>query len=298
MKKLRILSIIVFLIAAVSFGLYKSDQLARKDHKGPEISMDSEEISVSCSATPQELLAGVHAMDNRDGDVSSSLMVETMSNFIEKGRRTMTLAAFDSANNVTKATRTVVYTDYHSPQFALTEPLRFSVNTQNILGTLSASDMIDGDLTGNIKISSEYTVTEDEPGIYPMVFTVSNSAGDVSRLQVNIEIYDPADESRNPRFELSDYLVYTQPGQKLDPWEYVQTITVNGTEYKRDGSVLRDPRPRENQELVSISKGEVKIEDDVDYDTPGTYEIIYRYTNPDDTDEKEGHIRLIVVVSE
>ena len=298
MRKLRILSIIVFLIAVVSFGLFKRDQLAAKDRKGPEITMDSEEIEVSCSADAGQLLSGVHAMDNRDGDVTSTLMVESMSNFLEKGRRNITLAAFDSSNNVTKATRTIVYTDYQSPRFALTEPLRFPVKTQNILGTLSASDVLDGDLTGNIKISSEYSITEDEPGEYPMVFTVANSAGDVSKLGVNMEIYDAAEESRNPQFELSDYLVYTQPGKKLDPWDYVQKITVNGTEYVRYGNTLRDQNPRENQEPAAISKGDVRIEDDVDYDTPGTYEIVYRYAADKNTEDREGHIRLIVVVSE
>lgn len=298
MRRIRILSIVIFLITAAAFCLYKRDQISGRDQSGPEITMDSEEIEVPCSASQQDILKGVQAEDKQDGDVTSSLMIETMSNFIEKGRRNITLAAFDSASNVTKATRTVIYTDYHSPRFALKSPLRFPVNTQDILSDMSVTDMLDGDLTGNIKISSEYTIMTDEPDVYPMVFSVSNSAGDVSKLQANVEIYNPSDENRNPQFTLSEYLVYTEPGQKLDPWEYVESITVNGIQYERSGSVLRDPKPRDNQKLVSISKGDVKIEDDVDYNTPGSYEIVYRYTDPDDAEEKEGHIRLIVVVSE
>ena len=51
-------------------------------------------------------------------------MVEELSNFIEKGRRQATVAAFDSDNNVTKTVREVIYEDYVSPRFALAEPLR------------------------------------------------------------------------------------------------------------------------------------------------------------------------------
>lgn len=298
MKKIRILSIIIFLIAAATFGVYKNQEKVRIDRRGPEITMDKEKIKVSCSAGQEELLEGVEAVDDKDGDVSDSLLVESISNFVKAGRREITIAAFDSSNNVTKATRTVVYKNYHSPRFALVEPLRFPLKTQDILGTLSVQDVLDGDLTGNIKISSEYSVTEDEVGIYPMVFSVSNSAGDVVQLPVNIEIYDPSKDSRNPQFELSEYLVYTKPGEALNPWDYVQMLTVNGIEYERgEDGILYDPKPKQKQKRVSIAPEEVVIEDNVDYNTPGTYEIIYRFTDPDDEDEKEGHIRLIVVVS-
>lgn len=299
MKKIRILSIIIFFIAIVSFGLYRKQEQASRDRKSPEITMDSEEIEVPCSAAREDLLAGIQAMDNRDGDVSDTLLVETMSNFIEKGRRKITVAAFDSSNNVAKASRTVIYTDYHSPRFALEEPLRFQLKTQSLMGTLSAKDVLDGDLTGNIKISSEYSVTEDEAGIYPMVFTVSNSAGDVVQLPVNIEIYDPSRDSRNPQFELSEYLVYTTPGTAINPWDYVQKMTVNGIEYERgEDGILYDPKPKKNQKRLSIAPEEVVIDENADYNTPGTYEIVYHFTDPEDEDEKEGHIRLIVVVSE
>lgn len=299
MKKIRILSIIIFVIAAASFGVYKRQEQVNVDRKGPEIIMDNKKIKVSCSDGQEKLLSGIRALDNRDGDVSDSLLVESMSNFIKKGRRKITIAAFDSSNNVTKVTRTLVYSDYHSPKFALEEPLRFQTKTQDILGTLSAEDVLDGDLTGNIKISSEYSVKADEPGIYPMVFSVSNSAGDVVKLLANIEINDPAKENRNPQFELSQYLVYTAPGIVLNPWDYVQKITADGIEFERgEDGILYDPKPRDNQKRVAITPEEVVIEDNVDYNTPGNYEIIYHFTASEDQDEKEGRIRLIVVVSE
>lgn len=47
--------------------------------------MDNSEISVSIHADEVELLSGVTAYDAKDGDVTDSLAVEHISNFIEKG---------------------------------------------------------------------------------------------------------------------------------------------------------------------------------------------------------------------
>ena len=37
---------------------------------------------------------------------------------------------------------------------------------------------------------------------YPMVNQVANSAGDVQKLPVTVEIYDPSKEAQKPQFEL------------------------------------------------------------------------------------------------
>ena len=41
-----------------------------------------------------------------------------------------------------------------------------------------------------LKLSSEYYVQSDVAGEYPMVYQVANSAGDVQKLPVTVEIYD------------------------------------------------------------------------------------------------------------
>ena len=56
----------------------------RKDGKGPEISMDNSEISVSIHADEAELLSGVTAYDAKDGDVTDSLAVEHISNLSKR----------------------------------------------------------------------------------------------------------------------------------------------------------------------------------------------------------------------
>lgn len=109
--------------------------------------MDNSEISVSIHADEAELLSGVTAYDAKDGDVTDSLAVEHISNFIEKGRRKISIVAFDSDNNVTHAEREMVYNDYTSPVFSLDGPLRFSVNADDLTEGLSAEDCLDGTIT-------------------------------------------------------------------------------------------------------------------------------------------------------
>ena len=47
MKKLRIFSMVVFVIAAASFGYFKYEQINSKDNQAPAIAMDTDSIQVS-----------------------------------------------------------------------------------------------------------------------------------------------------------------------------------------------------------------------------------------------------------
>lgn len=294
MRKIRIFTVVVFLMALAATGLYRIQSRSGRDHTGPVITMDSDTVTVTTAATEEELLAGVTAQDSRDGDVSGTLLVESMSNFIEKGRRNVTIAAFDSDSNVTKTTREVIYSDYASPQFSLEVPLRFSVGSNNIFDGIRARDMLDGDVTDKIKTSADCYVDTMTPGEYPMVFTVSNSAGDVAELSVNVEIYEPEEEYGKPQFFLSQYLVYTTVGVPVNPWDYVQQISYGGTDFIRgEDGVLRDPYAAEGQPITFVAENEVEISQDVDYNTPGIYQITYRFSLDG---SGTGSIPLIVVV--
>lgn len=296
MRRVRMLSILIFVVALVVFWFGKLHELANADFAGPKIEMTETTIIVSAKASEESLLAGVSAVDLKDGDVTGSLVVEGKGNFIEKGRREITIAAFDSDHHVTKATREVVYNDYHSPVFSLNAPLKFSVGVQNILGGISAQDVLDGNLTENIKVSSEYKLDVTTPGIYPMMFTVSNSAGDVVDLPVNVEIFDPNEETLKPQIMLTQYLVYTAPGVPVNPWEYVRSITMDGNEYIRsDDGVFRDMQPEEEQERTEIRPEEVAVIQNFDYGMPGVYELVYQVSGANGI---VGAATLIVVVSE
>ena len=117
MRKTHIAIVLIFIACMGIYFYYRSRPEAVDDHMGPEIHMEETTIRVPSNASEADILAGITAVDAMDGDVTGNLFVEQLSNFVEKGRRNATIAAIDSSNHVTKTSREVVYTDYHSPLF-------------------------------------------------------------------------------------------------------------------------------------------------------------------------------------
>lgn len=296
MRRTRIFSVIIFIIAVAVFGYYRYDSKISKDQVGPVIHMDEDSITVSVKAGESELLAGIEATDEKDGDVTESLLIESLSNFVEKGVRRMTVAAFDSDGHISKAYREVVYEDYHSPKFSLSKPLKFAIGTENITVNMTAEDVVDGNITDKIKISGEYTLSSTATGDYPMEFTVTNSMGDVVKLPATVTLYTTSVENRLPQIELSDYLIYISKGETIYPWDYVKKITFGTIEYIRnEEGVLQGDAVDEDESLDSITESEVTIHNEVDCNTAGTYEITYQFAAQE---ESVGTVRLIVVVEE
>ena len=79
-----------------------------KDRKGPEIFFNEEnQIVYEDGMEEEQLLKGVTAVDEKDGDVSASLLVEKVAG--TNGKEVIvTYVAKDSANNVGKASRAFV----------------------------------------------------------------------------------------------------------------------------------------------------------------------------------------------
>ena len=63
-----------------------------------------------------------------------------------------------------------------------------------------------------------------------------------------------------------------------------------------EDGVLRDPNPAEKQERTAITADEVQITNQADFNTPGTYEILYQITDDSGKESVTGQVRLIVVV--
>lgn len=289
MKKIRILSIIIFAVSLILYVFFHLKHSRIDDRIAPRISMDSDTIEISVEDSEEKILEGVTASDSNDGDVSDTLIVESMGQFISPGRRNVTVAAFDSSSNVAKLTRHVIYTDYRSPRFSLSAPLRFPINTSNILENFTASDVLDGDLTNQIKISTSTYVDVQVADDYDCILTVANSAGDNVKLPCTVTIYDSTSINGAPEIVLSDYLIYTEAGSKINPWSYVSSIYIRGVEYAKgaDGNLYSPDG------LMSITRDDVTIKGEVDINTPGTYEYSYKIT---DANNNAGRVRLIVVV--
>lgn len=307
MKRMKLLS---FLILLISIGVFVKNafrEYQETDIEGPVIHIDGEVLEVSINDSEDSFLKGVTAEDKRDGDVTDSIVVESVSEFTEENTRIVNYAAFDSSNHVTKSFRRIKYTDYTPIRLSLDAPLRFAMtsNNINVLEGFTALDCLDGDISEKITMSSDSSIMLDMASEYPVTVQVTNSVGDTEYLPVTVTVYDQAVENSAPKFTLTECLIYTSPGVPIDPYEYVESVTVRGTSYELTSGggtygVDTDDMDAEERKAFqeqdpAISHDYIEVINDVDYTTPGVYEV--KYTMRDEEDNT-GSIYLIVVVEE
>ena len=167
------------------------NQIRRKtDQTIPKISMDQDEIQVSVKDPEKVWKKGITAYDEKDGDITDSLVIESVSTFLEKGRRLVSYAAFDRDGHVAKASRQLIYTDYHSPKISCAKPFSFPVGTQNILDSVYATDCIDGDISNKVEITGDSVFFLNIAGEYEIWLQVTNSCGDMVTVPVTLEMVD------------------------------------------------------------------------------------------------------------
>jgi hypothetical protein len=260
----------------------------RTDTKAPKIEINTERVEVSVLDPKSALLQGVTAMDNVDGDVTESVVVESVSLLNPDGTISVSYAAFDSTGNVAKATREAKYTDYESPKLTLSGPLLYSYGSNfDVLSTVGATDMIDGDIQHRVRATALEEDSIATLGTHQVRFQVNNSLGDTMALELPVEVY--AADTYNAGLTLTEYLIYLPVGANFNPTSYLDTFTLRG-----EATNLRNGLPGN---YTLRTKGEVQTQQ------PGVYSMEYRVTytvrnetNPNLNQEYTGYSKLIVVV--
>lgn len=274
MRKIRTMICVIFAVACVIFGIYMVKTKKLEDHIPPVIHFEEQEIMVQASADDQELLQGVTAEDDKDGDITDSVRVSALSHFIEKGERTVTYIVFDKANQAGTAQRTVRYSDYETPKIYLKEPLRYSINQAgkvDLTENFVVEDCLDGDLTKQLRLTVGDAYYAYTPGEYEITAQVSNSAGDVRAIPLKVLLVDSAEKEESSKYYpvLSDYLVYTKTGKTLKLSDYLEGVVNGNAAYSF----------AEDAESLTIAKDEIMVEHEIDYAVPGVYPVQYSYTN-------------------
>lgn len=250
MKKLRkwFYILLPVLICGAATVIYTTIYVLRDDTRPPVITIASEVLEVSVAADDTTLLLGVTAEDRVDGDVTGRILVESISPISEKHTAVITYAAFDSAGNVAKKTRTLQYTDYEPPVFAQKKALVLPAGSSaNVLSYLSAADKLDGDISNRIKgtlVSN--TGSLSTTGMHEVEFRVSNSMGDTVYITLPVEVY--ASDSYSASVELKDYLVYIRKGTHFNPRDYLSYVVAGGSRY----SLHNQNPPAENLSIDQI----------------------------------------------
>lgn len=308
MKNIRRLILVVFVVTLIAFGVYTGGSYIKKDTEGPVITCDKDVITASIEDTDQTLLKGVKAVDGKDGDVSDSLIIESMQ-MTENQECSVVYAAFDSFNNVSKASRTVKFEDYRPIHFSFSKPLRVVLGAnEEILKRVSANDCIDGDITNRIKVVNKMEDSDYKgAGIYEYELQASNSIGDTAVLPVSVEFYADSYEERlfHPNIYLSKYVVYIKKDSSFSPKDYLDSVGIGSDLYVFDENIGSDEsmekidspaqETNKNGQKISgvISYDSVKYQSNVKTSEPGIYTVEYSCTTKD---KYTGTTQMIVVV--
>ncbi len=286
-KKNWLLLLLIGLCLVVFFGYRTVDQM-RTDTRPPEIMVDSQPLEISVGDPQSMLLQDVSAWDSNDGDVTASLVVESVTLLDGSGNISVRYAAFDGAGNVAKADREARYTDYQSPRFTLSAPLLYPYGYSfDIMSTIGATDVVDGDIQHRIRATATEDTAISTLGTHEVQFQVTNSLKDTVTVCFPVEVY--AADSYNASLSLTDYLIYLPVGAEFEAKDYLDSFTAQG-----QTSSLKGGLP---ENFALKTRGQVQT------GTPGTYTLEYRvtYTDRNETNrdldrQYTGYSKLIVVV--
>ncbi|MCC1485682.1 DUF5011 domain-containing protein, partial [Winogradskyella immobilis] len=132
---------------------------------------------------------GATATDNIDGDLTGNINITGTVNTSIAGVYIVTYSVSDVAGNSASVDRTVnVNADITAPVITLNGSSVIDLNvgdTYTELGA-TATDNIDGDLTGNINITG--TVDTSIAGVYTVTYSVSDVAGNSASVDRTVNV--------------------------------------------------------------------------------------------------------------
>lgn len=268
--------LIVFSIAAA--GLFAISELiifAGRDTTLPQITAETDTIEVTSEYTRDDLMQGIYAWDDEEGDLTSKVVLSSLSRFVDKGVCSLTYVVFDSSDQSASLTRKVKFTDYHSPRFTLKEPMVFRAGEgtyDDITERLGAQDVLDGNRKDWI-IRTDSNLNFQSPGDYSISVQVSNSYGDTASETLPVHVVEAEDQ--RVQISLGTGIVYIEVGEKLDAADYITGV--------------------ESSDGGKMSASDVKVSSDVETKTPGCYEVHYQ---AEDSSGQSGETWLTVIVED
>lgn len=299
---IRILCIILAVLSLVLFTVVYVDYSSKSVIRGPQVTMDTDTITISIKDGSDAVLQGIQAVDAQGNDVSSLMIVESYGRFASDGSRMVRIAAFDRQGNVSKISRTIYYSDYVPPRVSLRGPLcAVSNSKRNLLEQIQVFDSLEGDISSDVTLSYIGGTSIPTEGEFQVLLQVSNSAGDSLEMPLTVEYYNAAQERTRPKIGLTDYLIYVRSGQKVQPEDYLDNLTLDGRHYYFDAEnqAFVQEGNTYQQAINSIESGlilplsQLQIAAPGVYRDPGVYEITYRCASAAGV---IGTVRLVIVV--
>ena len=223
-----------------------------EDTEGPEIVFTAEAPSVyRPDMSNEELLTGVTATDQKDGDVSSSLTVESVYE-IDDSHVAVTYTAKDNSNNITKR-KYEMKMDSDDAGKASEDASAFGEKTDNAdaLATtgIDAGQSENPDTADYAEESTDISAVEETPTPTP---EVDEAAAEKEKQEAEAN----AMPDQNPRIYLTDYLIKVPVGTSVDLLSYVSEI-------------------KDDSDDVQALWQKIQIIGEVNSTVPGTYKCTY-----------------------
>ena len=196
--------LILLILSAAVFAGYRVYESVNIDDTVPTLNIPEGELTVSVKDGEEMLLNGVTAQDEKDGDLTDRIMIDSMSELLDGNRREVTYAVSDADNHVVKAARYIQYSDYETPVFSLEQPLQFTVNSKvDVCQYVEVTDCLEGDISNRVKQTYPQMFGE-MTGDFPVELQVTNEAGDTVSLPVTVSFYNSGvlTSGRRPQISL------------------------------------------------------------------------------------------------
>lgn len=264
MKKFLVVLLVIICLGLGAGIVY---MFGIEDNEGPKITFsEDKDTKYTSDMTKEDLLKGVTAQDNRDGDVTDSLTVETIYPKNDEKQVAVIFVAKDQENNVTKKEFTMENEDGTD-----TDPQIGLIDNEDLS---DAADSIDNtDSTDNTEAAPA-----DETQAAAAVDSTEPSQDDLTpeeQAQKTQEDKIAQLSPQDPKMYLTTYYVEIPVGTTLDKLSYVKDI-------------------QDDTELTSELYKKIQISGDVDTNTPGTYELTY-YVVDNSGNSSNGAVLTVVV---
>lgn len=194
-KKIGIIAgaVVVIALIAVAVGFY-----SRGDHRGPSVTVVSDfEIGYGEQIGLFDLVTAVSDESDYTISITSGGTVAEDGRstvFDQVGSAQVEITAVDELGHKTVKTVDVTITDTKPPMLLASDIVISLGDSVDYLTSVTAEDEMDGNLTSQIQVDTS-GVDETKAGIYPVVYTVSDSSGNQAIVQTMIDIESPQAES-------------------------------------------------------------------------------------------------------
>ncbi|OCA84613.1 hypothetical protein A8L44_09430 [Bacillus sp. FJAT-27986] len=122
------------------------------------------------------ILEGISATDNNDGNLTSKIKIEGSVNFKKAGTYMLTYSVTDQSGNITSISRKITVIDNVNPVLLGVQDIAIPFGEKfDPLAGISASDNSDGDLSSSIRVNGSVNI--NKAGSYALTYSVSDQSG-------------------------------------------------------------------------------------------------------------------------